>query len=666
MTRDPYKYFRIEAREILDGLTSGVLGLEKEPASTEVVSRLLRQAHTLKGASRVVRQTAIAETAHRIEDALAPYRSGTAVPGECTNGLLRMIDEIGAHLKALDGPAVSASASASAPAPAAPVASAAARPIEIADTVRVDIADLDGVLAAASESAVHMGALERIAVELGGLRSEATGALRESLGRTHRRLVERTGQLRAELHRLRDDAGALRLVPADTIFAPLARAVRDAAQALSRRVDFEPVGGDVRLDAHVLATVRDALLHVVRNAVAHGIELPAERATAGKPEPGRIRLRVERQGHRVAFICEDDGRGLDRESVARAARSMGLVPADSGALDVETASRLIFAPGLSTSRDLTEIAGRGVGLDVVQDAAARLKGEARARSEPGRGTTIEIVVPVTLSAVAALGVVSAERTSWIPMDSVVTTLRLQAQEIAHTAAGASVRHADAAHAFVPLARLLELRAAPRPQAQPWTTVVLSAGAATAAVGVDRLLGVSRVVVRPLPEPAGPFPFIAGATFDAFGDPQLVLDAHGLVAAAQRSGAGAADAGPPRRPPILVIDDSLTTRMLEQSILESAGYEVELATSAEEGLEKAHAQPFGLFLVDVEMPGMNGFEFVARARADPATAAIPAILVTSLNSPEDRRRGLEAGARAYVAKGEFDEGRLRGLIRDLIG
>jgi two-component system chemotaxis sensor kinase CheA len=671
MAKDPYKYFRIEARELLDGMSAGALELEKGPPAPDAIARLLRLAHTLKGAARVVRQPGMADAAHRIEDVLAPHRDGSAVPRERTSELLRLCDEIAAQLQTLESPVEPSAAAAAAPAAPQAVETAELRPLEIADTVRVSIGDLDSVLEAASESAVHVEALERAAAEIAEARARVErGSLDErqslpaALERIERGLVQRTGQLRRELHRLRDDAAALRLVPADTLFAPLARAVRDAAQAMGRRVHFDSAGGDVRLDAHVLAEVRDALLHVVRNAVAHGIEAPADRLAAGKPEAGRIQLHVERQGSRAAFICTDDGRGLDREAVAKAARRMGLVRPDA-ALDDADVSRLIFEPGLSTSGALTEIAGRGVGLDVVRDTAARLKGEARARSEAGRGTTIEILVPITLSSLQALGVAAGERTSWIPMDSVVTTLRVAAPEIARTSAGASVQHAETAHAFASLASVLDLREAAA-TAQAWTTVIVAAGSATAAVGVDRLLGVSRIVVRPLPPLAGAFPSVAGATFDAFGDPQLVLDARGLVDAVRQTTSRPSEtARPIAKPTILIIDDSLTTRMLEQSILEAAGYEVELATSGEEAMEKARARRFSLFLCDVEMPGMNGFEFVARAKADPATAMVPSILVTSLNSPEDRRRGFEAGAKAYIAKGEFDEVRLRGLIRDLI-
>jgi two-component system chemotaxis sensor kinase CheA len=240
--------------------------------------------------------------------------------------------------------------------------------------------------------------------------------------------------------------------------------------------------------------------------------------------------------------------------------------------------------------------------------------------------------------------------------------------VARTADGETVVYDGQAIPFVPLRRSLRGPAALAPAGGGGgrSAIVLRGATASAAVGVDRLLGTASLVLRPLPPFAPADRVIAGAAIDGEGTPQLVLDPIELVASAFRSArTPPATTAPEARPPILVIDDSLTTRMLEQSILESAGYEVELATSAEEGLEKAHARRYRLFLVDVEMPGMDGFSFVTTTRADPVLREVPAILVTSRNAPEDRRRGMDAGASGYVVKGDFDQGQLLAVIRGLV-
>jgi two-component system chemotaxis sensor kinase CheA len=215
--------------------------------------------------------------------------------------------------------------------------------------------------------------------------------------------------------------------------------------------------------------------------------------------------------------------------------------------------------------------------------------------------------------------------------------------------------------FVALARMLDKNARP---AATGSAVVIEAGGRMAAIGVERLRGTANIVFRSLPDMTPAAAVIAGASLDADGNPQLVLDPENLVAEAERFAHGHSDQRA-RTAPVLVIDDSLTTRMLEQSILESAGFEVDLATSAEEGLEIARRKRYSLFLVDVEMPGMDGFSFIERIRADDELHSIPAILVTSRNEPEDLRRGKEVGAQDYVVKSEFNQALLLQRIRELV-
>jgi two-component system chemotaxis sensor kinase CheA len=683
---DPYKYFRIEARELLDGLTQGTLALDRGTGtgSKDTVARVFRLAHTFKGAARVVKQPAMAELAHGIEDLLAPHRDGAmAIPKERVDEVLRLIDEIGAALAALDA-AIPARAEKQ-PAPAAEVvAPVAARADESLETVRVEIEQLDLLLGEVSEAATHLSALRASAASVTRLQQLAAALLR-SLGDTRdatlrgpveelraglvaigRSWDEGLERVETELEEARARASQVRLLPASTIFPVLERATRDAARSLGRSVDLATTGGDVRLDAHVLLAVRDALLHVVRNAVAHGIEGEDERRRAGKPPAGRIELQVERHGRRVQFTCRDDGRGIDPVAVRRAAVGRGLLAEGAAAaLSDQDALDLIFAPGVTTRGQVTELAGRGVGLDVVRQTAHRFKGECLARSTPGRETSLLISVPVSLSSVLALFARVGEQVVGIPADAVLRSLRLQDTELTLSSGRASILVEGIAVPFVPLGRLLgggEARTGQR----RWTAIVIRGGGKTVALGADRLLGTGDVLVKPLPRLAGTVALVAGSFLDASGDPQLLLDPRGLLEAAGAAATLTTSAAPPRRAPILVIDDSLTTRMLEQSILEAAGYEVDLATSAEEALDMARRRDYGLFVCDVEMPGMNGFEFVTRTRADATLGKVPAILVTSLSSPADRQRGADAGAAAYIVKGEFDQGRLLGLIRELMG
>jgi two-component system, chemotaxis family, sensor kinase CheA len=681
MASDPYKYFRVEARDLLDQLGSGILELEKGPATAASVARLLRLAHTLKGAARVVKAREVADRAHAIEDALAPFREGgVSLPRDCVDVVLKRLDEISAATAALAMP----------PATRAD-GSGSNLPGDAPKVLQADVQELDALLEGLVEASVPLSALRRSSANLERARRLAE-LLGEELGstRNHRPLngaaprvrsvvaelcaiiesvqrgaVSGLEQVDRELRQVRETAERLRLIPASILFATLERAGRDAAQSLGKRVAFVAKGGDVRLDARVLSLVQNALVQAVRNAVAHGIESEADRVAAGKSVEGRLSLEVRRSENRVVFTCLDDGRGVDLEAVRRAAQRKGIRSADIQKASAQELLDLLLKGGLTTSGTANEIAGRGVGLDVVRESASRLGGEVRVQTERGTGTTIELVVPVSLSSLDALVVEAAGRTAAIPLDCVKRTIRLAPTELTQAAGGASVPFEGTVIPFSPLSRALRVGTENAPSLRPWSAVVVQAENAVCALGVDHLRGTQTVVVRPLPQLCPIDPVIAGAFLDTQGDPQLVLEPEVLVKECLR--AGPLPRGVPTTPPaVLVIDDSLTTRMLEGSILESAGYEVELATSGEEGLEKARRRRFALLLVDVEMPGMDGFEVIERCQADSTLRDVPAILITSRSSPEDRLRGQRVGAVAYIAKSEFDQSelleRIRGPVR----
>jgi len=428
---------------------------------------------------------------------------------------------------------------------------------------------------------------------------------------------------------------------------------------VGRRIVFESQGADVRLDADVLASVQTALVQAVRNAVAHGIEPPGTRRAAGKPPAGQITVEVQRRGRRVAFRCTDDGQGIDLEAVRRAAERKGIKATGNAASLVD----LLLQGGISTSAAVTEVSGRGIGMDIVRETVARLGGTVTVETNPGKGTIFELIVPLTLASAEALLVDAAGATVAIPFDAVRHALRISSRDIYRTALGDEMIYDGHAIPFTRLAPLLGQTGTDFGNAGEVSAIIVTGRDEVAAIGVDRLRGTANVVFRSLPELAPADAIVAGASLDAEGNPQLVLDPVALVEAASRQHV-AAPVAPQKQKPILIVDDSLTTRMLEQSILESAGYDVEMATSAEEGLERARAREYSLFLVDVEMPGMDGFSFIERIRSEPALSAIPAILVTSRNAPEDRRRGAEAGAQGYVVKTEFNQAELLSRIRQL--
>ena len=680
MAQDPYKYFRPEAREILDQFSRGVLDLEKGGSGAPIVRQLLRLAHTLKGAARVVKQSEIANHAHAIEDALSPLRDSVEKVGrEQIDVVLQHLDSITDRLTGLS------------PATETAMPAAGNTPVdEPARTIRTDLAEADAILDGVVETHAVMNGLRAVmrnvqqigqlaellvsqssAAERGrngashsNQRLLLAGELRRKIGAADRALVSIVDQMDREVRQLREGAERLRLVPAANLFTTLERMARDTARAQSKQVTFKGSGSDIRLDAQVLDAIQGALVQIVRNAVAHGIEPADGRVRAGKAAAGSVSVTIARRDRHIVFSCTDDGRGVDLEAVRRIASQRGLVGSVSKDKVADELVRVLLRGGISTSNTVTEESGRGIGLDVVREAAERLGGEVACRSESGRGTTFEIVIPPSLSSMDAL-IVEMEPSNSIvaiPLDSVRATRRIAASEISFAAPGASVLHGDKAIPFLPLATALD--GAAWSAERSWAAVIVADSQALAAIGVGRLLGTAKIVVRPLPQPMTASPIVSAAALDADGNPQIILDPGGLIAAARR-GRPAELATPSAKRTVLVVDDSLTTRMLERSILESAGYNVDLAVSAEDALERLRDRRYALILVDVEMPGMDGFTFVERLRADAKSRDIPAILVTSLAEPQHRRRGREVGAQGYIVKSEFDQAELLSMIEPMM-
>ncbi len=695
MKRDPYKYFRIEARELLQQISRDVLELEKNGRSEELVSRLLRSAHTLKGAARVVKQLEIGARAHAMEDALAPLRSeAESVSEEAVDSVLETLDAIAAMVDALDaappGPPDVPDA------PRAPAATSSTLAQEGSQqALMADVEDVEAIGRDLSTAWTRIGemrgalqsldraarAADRLLIHIDGPglsspeseRSAEHAALRDcaeelrsSLSAAERSLVGSLEHLTREIGELRETAERLRLVSAGGVLRALERVARDEARTLGRQIDVEVRGGDVRLDGNVVANVQRALVQLVRNAIAHGVEPEVERVAAGKPPRGTLVLEVARRGNRIAFACGDDGRGIDFAAVERIAREKGLLTSSVAGRAAEALIELLLRGGISTSDSVSEIAGRAVGLDVVRDVASRLGGRVSVRTKTGEGTTFELLVPVSLSTLEVLVVQDSRLELAIPLTAVRRVVRVGLDDVMRTPEGDVVVVDGQALPFAPLRSVLSEGPASSGATSTWSAVVLESEGVRAAVGVERLRGATHVVVRPVPTFAPSGPLVGGLMLDDAGDPRIVLDPRSCVDAVQSYGSRPiARSDVLRKLPILVVDDSLTTRMLEQSILESAGFEVDLAISAEEALVKAQARRYGLFLVDVEMPGMDGFSFVERTREDETLREVPAILVTSRSSVEDRQRGVDAGAVDYVVKSEFDQDRLLATIREVM-
>ncbi|MBV8123741.1 MAG: response regulator [Burkholderiaceae bacterium] len=676
MAKDIYRYFRVEARELLEQLGQSVLALETGVAIESTVARLLRLAHTLKGAARVVKLSAMADAAHAMEDVLTPLRDAGAQVGRGQiDVLLKLHDDMGEQLQNLE-----AGATPNAEAPSG-------RRAEELDTTLGLQADRGGVDALQDALVqAHMQVAEfqhelgrayraqdlaqslRRAKVGGGGGGDSSQRVADELARS---LALFTQNMEMSLHRMdrelaqvRDKVSQLRLVPAARLFPDLQRALRDAAMALGKDATFEGLGGEIRLAPEVLAAAQRALLQMVRNAVAHGIESVAQRLSLGKPLPGRVTVAVRRSGRRVQISCTDDGAGFNLAALrAELERRQG--PAATSGLDNNALLQLLLRGGLSTAGSVNEFAGRGVGLDVIRDTIEQLGGEVSMDTRQGAGTTLTLSLPLSLTAVDVVRAEVAGTVVAIPLEAVRKTLRILPSDLTPGPHGGQVMVGDLALAYASLAVGMGLGTGrPADAADHRNGLVVMAGDEEVVLGVDRIIGISSVALRPLPSLMPATPLVLGISVNAPSLPLLVLDPVPLVARARSAGLPARHAQPVIRP-LLVVDDSLTTRMLEQSILESAGYEVHAAVSAEDALERARRHNYALFLVDVEMPGMDGFSFVELTRADPLLRQVPALLISSRAAPEDKQRGLEAGASGYIVKSEFAQHAFLQQVRNLV-
>jgi len=613
---DPYKYFRVEAHEIVGDLAKGLAELETR-ADAALVAKLLRLAHTLKGAARIVRHKELAELSHELETALDPLReapiAGRNAPA------VTILDAMSAHVRAMALPAATLAAPEQPP------------PLPLPPPARLESTAIDDALGGIAS--VH-GLLAR----LRGV-TDPVGLAR-GLDHIERELVE-----------IRRDVEHLRLSSVGSLYAALERTARDAAALAGKRVRFALEGADVRVDGHVITALHGALVQLVRNAVVHGIEPGAARTAAGKPADGLVTIAAHARGRTISIACRDDGRGLDVDAIRDAARRRGR---DPGMLDAARAFQLLLGGGLSTAREVTELAGRGIGLELVRAAVGELGGEIAVDSGPA-GTTITLIVPVAVTAIAVIDVALADRVVAIPQAAVRRVVRVRPHELVHGSDGMLLCIDDVMVPAAPLGALFGTRGE-----RTETAVVLDG----AAFFVDRTLGVGEVVVRAVPAGTPIDAIVWGMALDDEGHPYAVVEPRELVAAIGRA-QRVQPAAVARPLPILVVDDSLTTRMLEQSILESAGYDVELAVSAEDALAKLAHGDYAMMLVDVEMPGMDGFSLVAELRARPSLAHLPAVLVTSRDAVADRDRGRAVGAQGYIVKGRFDQGELLALIRRLV-
>lgn len=502
---------------------------------------------------------------------------------------------------------------------------------------------------------------------------------------------------------LRRSMLGIRMLPLDTIFGRFARPLRDLAYERGKEVKLVVSGGSIEVDKRILEQIADPLVHMLRNAVDHGIEDHIKRREVGKSTEGTLRLTASQKGSHVLIQVSDDGGGIDPQWLRQTAIDKKyLDPTTAQALSDEAALDLIYRPGFSTRARPDEVSGRGIGMDVVQQNIKRLNGRISLQSVLGQGTTFTMEIPLTLATMDALIIRVAGQLFALPSVMVAGTHRGLRQELQSVENRPVMRLRGQLVPIIKLSDALALEPlATDDDADEDVTiaadddylqgVLLSAGAG-AGLGqeaferlicfeVDALVDEREVVVKNLGSFLDKTANIAGVTVLGADGLALILDVFGLVQSTRLGGVGAAASYeapahsrgssaaalvlPRRAHRILVVDDSLATRELERSILETAGFKVDTARDGVEALKLCQQRRPDLVLSDVEMPNMDGFRLSAAIRQDERLNNLPIIIVSSRDSEDDRRRGMEAGAQAYIVKGQFEQNKLLETIARLI-
>lgn len=714
--------FRPEAREHLETIARQLLALEQDLAGERArgaVENVFRAFHTLKGAARSVSLMEIEALAQACESVLSRVtRDQAALTGPILKALHEMVGAVGRLVEGGEGAVdvktlvarLESSLGATRPAPPPLHAAAAELPraaVETAvertetvtaDTLRVATAKLDALLVhaedllgprlAAGERAresrdlvATLAACRRALLRLraqgqDGHHRDATAALETELREAeaqarallaHARRDDRA--LAGAVNALQQEARGLRLSPASTILEAFPRMVRDLAESQGKQAEWAVEGAALEIDRKVLEAIKDPLIHLVRNAVDHGLEAPEERARAGKPRRGRVFVSLASlEGGRVEIRVEDDGAGIDKERLkASAVRLRQLTAEQAGALGAEEALDLVFRSGVSTAPVLTSISGHGRGLPIVRERVERLGGQVRLETRSGEGTTVVVVVPASIATFSGLLVRAGDRPFLLAAEAVERVLRVRSGEIRSIEGQETLFRNGDPLPLASLSALLDLAAAqPAPNGFR-SCVVIASGGERMAVLVDEVLGEREVVVKELKRPLVRVRHVAGAGLLGSGELALILRPADLLrfrAEIARPAPMSRERKPERTSLVLVVDDSITTRTMEKNLLEAAGYHVQVAVDGVEAWTALKSQEFDLVVSDVDMPRMDGFELTSRIRADRALADLPVVLVTALETREDKERGIEVGANAYVVKSSFDQSNLLEILRRL--
>ena len=729
--------FSMEAERQGHVLTTSLLALERDPVAADQLAACMRAAHSLKGAARIVGLNAGVDLANALEDCfVAAQRGEVTLRQRHIDLLLRGVDLLNriahhpeANVQQEAGeklPEVSEFLGSlrlilnspeeetlfTEPIPALPGERESSSAVDTRDTpervLRVTADNLNRLLGLSGESLVESRWLKPFAESLLRLKrlhfntAKTLNDLRESLSglvlneqaltalsEVEHRVVECRELLSERLvaleafdsrstslaQRLYDEALGCRMRPFSDAARAFPRTVRDLGRGLSKQVRLEIVGEETQVDRDILEKLDAPLGHLLRNAVDHGIETPENRRAAGKPDEGVIRLEARHRAGMLQILVSDDGPGIDLDQLRQTVVERKLTNAEiADKLTPAELLEFLFLPGFTMKDTVTEISGRGVGLDAVQNVLKQVRGTIRVSFEPGKGTRFQLQLPLTMSVVRTLLVDIGGEVYAFPLASIVRTIKLPREEI-ELLEGRQYFNFDRRPVGLFSAHLVLGGGEPMLAGDALPVIVVGEPGNAYGLVADRFLGERELVVQPLDARLGKIKDIAAGAILEDGLPVLIVDIEDMLRSVDklisagtlskvRRGADTATARKRKR--VLVIDDSLTVRELERKLLDQHGYEVEAAVDGMDGWNAARTGHFDLIITDIDMPRMDGIELVTLLKKDANLKSLPVMVVSYKDREEDRLRGLAAGADYYLTKSSFQDETLVQAVLDLIG
>jgi two-component system chemotaxis sensor kinase CheA len=718
-----------EARDRIKALGAALLRLEQAPGAVDAIAEAMREAHSIKGSALMLGFTDIAQIAHKLEDLFVAAKQTPAVLfGDAFDVVFGSVDimslrvealargqlkavEVGEICRKLDavlmgsdsrtGSGDANNEGQNTAATSDPRTVQGSDPKPVRQSLRVPIEKLERLAHLAPEMVVQsLKAFERhtelrrleralsrlrdrvrearltpetAEVDRGAQLAEYADAL-DAVTRRMREFLVNFSDDRVRLNliseELRQNVIELTMLPVASVFDSFPRAVRDLARTFNKEIELTIRGRETELDKKIIEQIAEPLIHLVRNAVDHGIETPDDRERIGKPRSGQLMLSAEQQGNRILITLKDDGCGIDPQMLRAVAIQRRVAPA----AEIDRWSReqlfdLIFQPGFSTRSSATDVSGRGVGMDVVKSVVERLGGAVRVQSELDRGTSVTLNLPLSLALLRVVLLEAGEELFAMPTAAIRRIVHIGADEIGQLQRGPVAAIDGETIPLTPLSTVLQVPAAPM-TTRP-TVLVAEGSEGRFGILVEAVHEEQELVFKELRGPLRNQKTFTGAALLGNGDIVPILDVNALFDLAANAPSLASAPALPRRvvrrvSRVLVVDDSLVAGELQKNILMAAGYESEIASDGVEALEALRHREWDLVVADVDMPRMSGFELTERIRADEQFRDIPVIIVTSRDTVDDRRRGFEVGADAYVLKREFDQTQLLDTVRRLIG